>query len=78
MEDRHEQYAKHYKRRVDVPEKDATRCINDEANDAADLNEDKLIDTEEGIKVVGTSSSSCSFHEKMKRLSLHRRPSRAG
>ena len=45
--------AKNDKRRADVPEKDA------------DLNEDKSIKTEE-VKVVGESSKSLSFCERMK------------
>jgi hypothetical protein len=45
-----------------------------EANDAAVLNEDKSIDTEQEVKVVGESSRSLSFRERMKGLSPHRRP----
>ena len=33
-------YVKNDKRRADVLEKDATRCMNGEANNAIDLNED--------------------------------------
>ena len=45
MQEEQKQYTKNDKRRADVQEKDATRCMNSEANDAADLNEDKSIDT---------------------------------
>ena len=55
-------------------EKDATRCMNGEVDDAIDLNEDKSIDTEEEIKVVGESLRSLPFCERMKRLSPHCRP----
>ena len=55
-------------------EKDAIRCMNSEANDVANLNEDKSIDTEQEVKVVGKSSRSLSFREMMKELSPHRRP----
>ena len=48
--------------------------MNSEANDAADLNEDKSINTKQEVKVVGKSSRSLSFCERMKGLSLHRRP----
>ena len=44
-----------------MQEKDVTRCMNSEANDAADLNEDKSIDTEQGVKVAGESSRSMLF-----------------
>ena len=49
-----------------VQEKYATRCINNEANNATDSNEAKSIDTELGFKVVGKSSRSSSFYERMK------------
>ena len=52
-------------------EKDATRCINGEAHDVVNLNEDKSIDMEEEVKVVGESSRSLSFRERMKRLLRH-------
>ena len=42
--------------------------------DIVDLNEDKLIDAEEEVKVVGESSRFLLFCERMKRLLLHRRP----
>ena len=41
MQEEHKQYTKNDKRRADVLEKDARRCMNSEANDADDLNEDK-------------------------------------
>ena len=34
-------------------EKDATRCMNGEANNAIELNEDNSIESEEEVKVVG-------------------------
>ena len=46
MQEEQKRYATNDKRRVDVQEKDETRCMNSEANDAADLNEEKSIDTE--------------------------------
>jgi hypothetical protein len=45
-----------------VPEKDV------------DLDEDKSNETEQEVKVVGKSSKSLSFHERMRGLSPHRRP----
>ena len=45
---------------------DITRCMISEANDAADLNEDKSIDMEQGVKMVGESSRSLLFCKKMK------------
>ena len=54
-----------------MQEKDERRCMNIEANDAADLNEDKSIDTEQEVKVVGESSRSLSFCDKMRGLSPH-------
>ena len=61
MEEEQKRSAKNDRRRADVPEKDA------------DLNEDKSIVTEE-VKVVGKSSKSLSFCERMKGLSPHCRP----
>lgn len=49
-------------------------CMNSEANEATDLNEDKSIDTEHEVKVVGESLRSLSFCERMKILSPHRHP----
>ena len=66
MQEEQKRYAKNDKRRADVLEKDATRCINSEANDAADLNEDKLIDTKQEVKVVGKSLRYVSFRRRMK------------
>jgi hypothetical protein len=48
--------------------------VNSESNDAADLNVDNPIDTKQGIKVVGESSRSLLFRERMRHLSQHRRP----
>ena len=55
-------------------ENDATRCMNSEADDEADLNEDKSIDTEKEVNVVGKSLRSLLFRKKMKRLSPHHCP----
>ena len=46
-------------------EKDATRCMNGEANHAVDLNEDKSIESKEEVKVVGESSRSLSSRERI-------------
>jgi hypothetical protein len=59
---------------TDVQEKDATKCMNNKANDVVDLNEDESIDTKQRVKVVGESLKSLSFSEMMKGLSPHRRP----
>ena len=73
MQEEQKRYAKNDKRRADVNEKDETKCMNSEANDAVDLNEDKSIDTEHEVKVVGESSRSSSFRDRMRGLSPHRR-----
>jgi hypothetical protein len=57
-----------------VQKNDSTMCMNSEANDVVDLIEDKLIDTEQGVKVVGKYLKSLSFHERMKGFLPHRRP----
>ena len=44
-------------------EKDATRCMNGGADDAVDLNEDKSINMDEEVKVVGKSLRSLSFRD---------------
>ena len=49
------------KRQANVLEKDATKCLNGEADYAVDLNEEKSINTEEEVKVVGESLRSLSF-----------------
>jgi hypothetical protein len=49
------------KKRADMHEKDVTRCMNSEAIDAAGLNEDKSMNTEQGVKMVGESLRSLSF-----------------
>ena len=41
--------------------KDAIRCVNGEANDMVELNEDKSIDTGDELKVLGKSSRSLSL-----------------
>ena len=74
MQEKPKQYAKNDKRQADVLEKDTVRCMNDEANHAVVLNEDKLIESEEEVKVVGKSSRSLSVCERMERLSPHCRP----
>ena len=66
-------YAKNDKMRENVQKKDVTRCMNNETNNAVDLNVDKSIDMEQEVKVVGESLRSLSFHERMKHLSPHRR-----
>jgi hypothetical protein len=54
-----------------VQKKDITRSMNSESNDAADLNVDNPINTEQGVKVVGKSLRSLSFRERMRHLSSH-------
>ena len=61
VEEEQKRSVKNDKRQADVSEKDA------------DLNENKSIETEE-VKVVGESSKSLSYRERMKGLSPHRRP----
>ena len=58
---------------ADVLEKDATRYVDGEANDAVDMNDDKSKDAKEEVKVVDESSRSLSFRKRMKRLLPHRR-----
>ena len=74
MEEKRQQYAKNDKMRADVLEMDATWCMDGEEDDVVDLNIDKLIDVEEEVKVVGKSSRSLTFCDRMKRLSLHHCP----
>ena len=74
MQEEQKQYAKNDKRQANMQEKDETKCMNNEANDTTDLNEDKSINTEQEIKVVGESSRSLSFRDRMRGLSPHRRP----
>jgi hypothetical protein len=57
-----------------VLDNDATRCMNNEADDAANLNEEKSNDNEKEVRVVGKLLRSLSFCERMKGLSPHRRP----
>ena len=45
-----------------------------EADDAGDLNEDKSINTEEEVKVVGDFLRFLSFRARMKTLLPHRHP----
>ena len=65
MEGERRQYAENDKVPMDVVEKDARSCMVGEINDAVDLNDDKLIDVEEVIKVVGESLRSLSFCKRM-------------
>ena len=69
-----ETICKNDKRRADVLKKDATMCMNGEANHAVDLNEDKLIESKKEVKMVGKTSRSLLFRKRMKRLSPHCRP----
>jgi hypothetical protein len=48
--------------------------MNGEANDVVDLNENKLIDMEEEVKVIHEFIRSLSFREMIKILSPRRRP----
>jgi hypothetical protein len=48
-------------KRADMHEKDVTRCMNSETIDAAGLNEDQSMNTEQGIKMVGESLRFLSF-----------------
>ena len=61
VEEERNRYAKNDTMRADVLEKDATRCKNGEANDVVDLNEDKSIDMENEVKVVGGVQGFCRF-----------------
>ena len=62
MQEEQKQYEKNEKRHADVPEKDVH------------LDEDKSNETEQEMKVVGESSKSLSFRERMRGLSPHRCP----
>ena len=46
--------------------------MNNEADDAANLNEQKSINTKKEVNVIGKSSKSLLFYKKMKGLSWHR------
>ena len=72
MHEEHKRYVNNDKMRADVLEKDATRCINCVAHDAAEFNEEKLNDMEKEVKVISESSKFLSFCEIIKRLSPHR------
>lgn len=48
--------------------------MNNEENDAHHLNEDKEIDIEHEVKMVGECSRSLSIFNRMRGLSSHRRP----
>ena len=74
MEEEQNRCAKNDKRLADVLMKDATRCMNGEADGAVDLNEDTSIDTEKFVKVIGKSSRYLLFRKMMKKLSLYCRP----
>ena len=71
MQKEQKQYAKNDKRQGDVQENDETKCMNSEANDAANLNEDKAIVTEQEVKVVGESLRFLLFRDRMRGLSPH-------
>ena len=62
MQEKQKQYGKNEKRDAYVPEKDA------------DLDEDKLNETDQEVKVEGKSSKSLSFRESMRGLLPHYRP----
>ena len=68
MQEEQKQYAKNNKTRADVQEKDA------DVNEDAHLNEEKTTNEEGEVKVVGESSRSLSFRERMRGLLPHRRP----
>ena len=53
-------------------EKDATRCVDGEAENMGDLSDDKSFDVKKEIKVVDESSRSLSFYKRMKKLSPYR------
>ena len=48
--------------------------MNSEANDLTDLNEDKAIDIEQEVKMIGECSRSLSFCDRMRGLSPHHHP----
>ena len=52
---------------------DARSCMVGEADEVVDLSDDKSIDAEKEVKVIGKSSRSLSFHERMKDLSPYHR-----
>ena len=62
MQKEHKSYAENDKRRAYVPKRDVN------------VNEDKTTEMKEKVKVVGESSRSLSFRERMRGLSPHRRP----
>ena len=53
-------------------EKDTTRRMNSDANDVAELNEEKSKDRQKEVKVVSESLRFLSFREIIKGLSPHR------
>ena len=63
---------KNEKKQADVLENDFTRWMNSEADDAAELNKEKLNNMEKEVKVVGKSSMSMLFRERMKGILPHR------
>ena len=72
MQEKQKQYEKNEKRQADVLEKDIDVIEDD------DFNEGKSKDSEKKVKVVGESSRSLSFREKMRGWSPHRRPLKDG
>lgn len=74
MEEEWQQYAKNNKIQTDVLEKNATKWVDVEANDAINLSVHKSINVEEKIKMIAKSLRSTLFREMKKRLSPHRHP----
>lgn len=59
---------------MDVLEKVARSCMVSEANDVVNLSDDKSIDVEEEVKVVGESSRSLPLCKRLNILSPHHCP----
>ena len=66
IQEEQKSYAKNDKRRANVLEKDATRCMNSETDDAGELNEENLKYIEQGIKVVDKSLMCLLFCNRIK------------
>ena len=64
---------KNIKMRADVIEKDATRCLDREADEAVNLSVDKSINVEDE-NVAAKSLKFLVFCDRMKRLSPHCHP----
>jgi hypothetical protein len=54
------------KKKTDVLEENATRCMNTDADDGGDFNEEKSNNMEKEVKVVDESSTSLLFRERIK------------